>query len=369
MFRTAALFLVAMVALPALGAEETRPQVTVVVRGGRPPSSDQLKAARVPVDLRLAELPNAGLPALPPDATAQEQIAAARRSYINADFTRCLEQVADDGAMTRALADADRTSAARVLLWRVACNVGAGKPEPAKRAAAQLAVFGLPIPAEVGSVSPEVEAVIAKAYQEAAGAQAVPLAVTSNEDQAEVQLDGRSTGCTTPCTLDVLEGSHVIRLAADGSNPAHQLVRAEKPKAAVRLELTAASPTLAAQQWTQRYAQSSEAEGSRSVKLLATALRSTRLVLLTVEDGPAPRTKALLALGGLVAARAEREGALDRELDGLMTDLLTRGNVLEPSPALYRRPLFWVAVVVAAGLAAGTTALVLTRRTVTSVSF
>lgn len=367
MFRFA--LIAALAALPAAGEEPAKPQVTVVVRGGKPPTPEQLKATSVPIDLRLADLPNAGVPQLAPDASAQEQIAAARKSYINADFSKCLEQVADDAAMTRALADGDRTSAGRVLLWRVACNVGAGKLEVAKRSATQLAVFALPVPVEVGSVSPEVEAVIAKAYQEAATAQTLPLAITSNETGADVQLDGRSTGCTTPCTLDVLEGSHVIRLAADGSNPAHRLVRAEKPKAAVAIELSAASPVLAAQQWTQRYAQSAEAEGSRSVKLLATALRSTRMVLLTVEEGPAPRTKALLALGGLVAARAEREGPLDKELDGLMTDLLTRGNVLEPSPALYKRPLFWVAVVVAAGLAAGATTLFFTRKVVTGVSF
>lgn len=355
---------------PAVAAEpepEARPQVTIVVRGGKAPSPEQLKATSVPVDLRLVEVPNTGFAPPTPDSAAQEQIAAARKAYINADFGKCLEHVADDAAMTRALADADRTTAARVLLWRVACNVGAGKAEPAKRAAQQLAVFGLAVPPEVGSISPEVEAVIAKAYQEAAGAQALPLAISSSETGAEVHLDGRTTGCTTPCTLDVLEGSHVIRLTADGFNPTHRLVRAEKPKAQAAFELTAASPTLAAQQWTQRYAQSSEVEGSRSVKLLSTALRATRLVLLNVEDGPAPRTKALLALGGLVAARSERDGSLDKELDALMNDLLTRGNVVEPSPPLYKRPLFWIAVVVAAGLAAGGTALALTRDPVTRV--
>lgn len=357
--------LIALMAAP----ETPRPQVTVVLRGSRALTSEQLGGVDIPVDLRLAELPNSGLAQVAPDATAQEQISSARKSYVNADFNKCLEQVAADAAMTNALAEGDRVSAARVLLWRVACNVGAGKLEPAKRAATQLAVFGLPVPAEVGSVSPEVEAVIAKGYQEAALAKAFPLVITSTEDGAEVQLDGRITGCSTPCTLDVLEGSHVIRLNSDGSAPAHKLVRAEQPKTEVKLELVAASPTLAAQQWTQRYAQSTEAEGSRSVRLLSTALRSTRMVLLTVEEGPAPRIKALLAVGGLVAARAEREGALASELSGLMTDLLTRGNVLEPSPPLYKRPLFWVAVVVAAGIAAGTTALVLTRTTTTRVTF
>ncbi len=360
--------LLLLIAAPAFGAEPVlpRPQVTVVVRGSKPLTPAQL-AVELPIDLRLAELPNSALGQLTVDATAQEQIAAARKSYINADFAKCLEHVADDAAMTSALAQGDRTNASRVLLWRVACNVGSGRLEPARRAANQLAVFGLPVPAEVGSVSPEVESVIARGYRDAAIEKAFPLVITSTADAAEVQLDGRTTGCSTPCTLDVLEGTHVISLNADGSSPAHMRVRAARPKTLVNLELTAASPTLAAQQWTQRYAQSSEAEGSGSVRLLATALRSARLVLLTVDDGPAPRIKALLAVGGLVTARAEREGSLQSEFAGLMSDLLTRGNVLEPAPVLYKRPLFWVAVVVAAGIAAGTTAALFTRRTVARV--
>ena len=129
-------------------------------------------------------------------------------------------------------------------------------------------------------------------------------------------------------------------------------VRAEKPKALVHLELTAASPTLAAQQWTQRYAQSSEAEGSRSVKLLATALRSTRLVLLTVEEGPAPRTKALLALGGLVAARAEREGALDALLLGETADVTERNDGPPAGLGKRKRAGLWVGAVGAIAVAA-----------------
>ncbi len=358
-----------LIAATVLVAEPqtVKPQVTIVVRGTRPPTPEQLARVELPIDLRVAEPPNAGLTTPAPDATAQEQIAAARKSYINADFNKCLEQVADDSAMTNALADGDRTSAARVLLWRVACNVGAGKLEVARRSANQLAVFGLPVPAEVGSVSPEVEAVIAKGYQDASVAKPLPLVITGSEEGAEVQLDGRTTGCTTPCTLDVLEGSHVIRLTADGSTAAHKLVRAEAPKTEAKVALAAASPTLAAQQWTSRYAQSGEAEGSRSVRLLATALRTSRLVLLSVEDGPSPRTKALLAVDGHITARTEREGPLSGELNGLLTDLLTRGNLLEPTPPVYKRPVFWIAIVLAAGAAAGITAGVLVRDVKTSV--
>ncbi len=41
----------------------------------------------------------------------------------------------------------------------------------------------------------------------------------------------------------------------------------------------------------------------------------------------------------------------------------------EPAPPLYRRPLFWVGVVVAAALAATVTAIVLTREVHSSVTF
>ena len=358
----------AAVLVAIVSAEPAVPSITVVVRGAEV-TQDALDGAARGVELRRAPLPNTPEPAPGVPALPQERIAAARKAYVNADFTRCLDQVSDDAALTAALGQRDRASAARVLLWRVACNVGAGKHEPARRSAAQLAAFSLQAPAEVGSVSPEVETVIARAYQEAAGMKALPLEVKGTAEAA-VELDGRPTGCTTPCTLEVLEGTHVLRLEADGHEAAVKLVRAAAPRAEVTVELPAAAPELAAAQWSSRYRTAADADGARSVRLLSTALRASRLVMLSFEQASGGRLEALLAVDGAVTARAERSGDPAAELPGLMQDLLVRGQLIEASPPIYKRPLFWIAVVAgAAAIAASVTAFLVLRPVQTEVHF
>ncbi|MBK7865275.1 MAG: PEGA domain-containing protein [Archangiaceae bacterium] len=358
----------AVVLVATLAAESPRPSISVVVRGAEL-SQQALDAAAPAALLRKVPLPNAAEPRGAPPALPQERIAAARKAYVNADFAQCLEQVADDAALTAALGQQDRANAARVLLWRVACNVGAGKLEPARRSAAQLAAFSLQAPAEVGSVSPEVEAVIARAYQEAGGMRAVPLEVSGTADAA-VELDGRPTGCTTPCTLEVLEGSHVVRLLADGHEAVVKLLRVSAPRAALEVELPTAAPELAAAQWSARYRAAPDADGASSVRLLSTALRSARLVMLNVEQASGGRLGAVLAIDGAVTARAERSGDPATELPGLLNDLLVRGQLIEASVPLYRRPLFWVAIAASvAAIAAGVTTFFVLRPVETRVSF
>jgi hypothetical protein len=354
-----AVLIVVLAAEPAL----TRPSVTVVVRGPQEQIAPQaLEALGLPLDFKLVGLPNSvALPKVPEASTA-DAIAQARKSYVNADFERCLKQVDSDAALTASLADGDRSSPARLLLWRVACNVGAAKLEPARRAAREMATYNLEVPAEVGAVSPEVEAVIAQVFRETAAHKPVPLTISSGLALAEVRIDGRATGCTTPCTLDILEGNHVVRLESEGNLPDHRLVRVTAPSSEITLSLSPAPPELAAAQWTARYAQSPDAESAHSMRLLSTALRATRLVLISLDDaGP---LKGLLSVDGAVLARSERT-----ELGGLMQDLLVRGQLLEPSAPLWKRPLFWVCIAVAAGIAATTTAVVLSRRVVSEVSF
>ncbi len=280
-------------------ADPAAPSIAVVTRGADV-AQEALDAAATGVVLRRVPLPNVPEPASVVPALPQERISAARKAYVDADFNKCLDQVSDDAALSTALGQRDRTAAARVLLWRVACQVGAGKLEPARRAATQLAVSGLQVPAEAGSVSPEVESVIARAYTQASAMKTIPLTVGGTAD-ARVELDGRPTGCTTPCTLEVLEGAHVVRLDADGYESEVKLVRAAAPSAAVDAQLNAAAPELAAAQWSARYRSAPDADGAKSVRLLTTALRASRLVMVTAEEGAGGMLQGVLAVDGSVA--------------------------------------------------------------------
>ena len=361
--------MIAALVLLLTATDPAKPSVTVVVSKGHAPSADELSAAAKDVELRLAELPNAPQPHPAVPALPEERVAAARAAYVNADFNTCLQEVSDEAALTVALGNAERSTAARMLLWQVACNVGSGKREPGRRAASQLAVLKLEVPAEVGTVSPEVEDVIARARKEAEAARPLPLEVTGTADAA-IELDGRPSGCTVPCTLDVLEGTHVLRLAADGHEPVVRTLRVEAPRAQVSIELPAAAPELAAAQWSARYRLAPDADGDRSVRLLSTALRSSRLVLLAIDETAPGKLDAVLAVDGAIAARAERIGTAGAQLAGLMQDLLVRGQIVTPSTPIYKRVLFWVAIAGAAAVAAGITAAVITTRKVdTTVTF
>jgi hypothetical protein len=167
--------------------------------------------------------------------------------------------------------------------------------------------------------------------------------------------------------LEVLEGSHVVRVSEEGKEPASKTVQVAGKTSAV-FTLRPAAPELAAAQWTTRYANAADADSARSATLLSTALRASRLVLLTVET--AGRQQALLSVDGNVTARAERLGPLASELPGLLDDLLVRGQLIEPQVPVYKRPLFWIALVAGvAAVAVGSTALVVTARREASVSF
>jgi hypothetical protein len=346
---------------PALADPPARESVAVVVRGDDP-SRGRIRSAvtadaALPVDLQLAELPT-GVSTRASEAAFSERIASARRAYVTADFGKCLGGLGDEALVPGLLASGQRLPAARVLLWRTACNVGGGHSEAALRSARELGTLGLEVPQDVGMMTPEVEAVVSRALKEADGAARAMVEVKAPTSGGTLTVDGRPASCTPPCTLELTVGTHVFRLDADGLAPQTRVVRAGEQ---VSFSATPASPDVAAQQWIQRYAGSTEVDSAPSLRLLSTALRAPRLVLLTVErEGEGARLRGTLEVEQGVVARVERSATtpdkLEGSLDGLLRDLLVQGKVMEPSPALYQRPLFWV-VVSAVAVAAGGTAL------------
>jgi hypothetical protein len=143
--------------------------------------------------------------------------------------------------------------------------------------------------------------------------------------------------------------------------PTGRVVRVEAAGARATFATIPAPPPLAVRQWTARYAGSPGIDSSPSIRLLSLAVRARRVVLLSLGGaGPSTRLGGVLAVDGAIAARAERTvgSALDpaRAAAPLLRDLLVSGKLLEPSTPLTRRPVFWVVLALAAGLAAGATA-------------
>ncbi len=344
-----------------LSAAPGAPSVTLVVEGPDAAKTKQaLTAATLPVEVRVAEVPEAAAPEAPLATEWPNRLAAARTAYVSAKFTECLATLEGDAAADELLATGQRLLAARLLTWRAACHTGAHQPEPARAAAEALARFQLPLPEDVASTTPDVEALLARASTDVGLRPVTKRRIDSVPSGASVELDGRPASCTTPCAMELLEGAHVLRLSADGYTPRWQVVSGE----VAPITLAAADPALAAAQWKRRSARGEALDSEASVRLLSMSLRAPRLVVLTT-DPLAPATqRGALAVDGALTARAHREG----DPAGLLKDLLVRGKVIEEAPPLTKRWPFWLAVGVGVvGLGVATAVVVTTQRTVTHV--
>ncbi len=315
----------------------------------------------LPVELRFDDLPNEPTPPAAAGDT-EAHIAAARVAYIASEPEQCLAKLdVDTGAL---LAAGRRTLAARVLLWRFACRVGADERSEAERIARQFAVFGLDVPPDVGETNPEVEILLSRIMGDVAGTPRESVEIDAAARGARIAIDGRSAGCVTPCTIDLPPGDHVVRIDADGFAPAWRVVRVKPGENRHAFELTRASPDRVARQWTSRYADSPAIDGVSSMRLLARAVRGRRVVLLAAHRGQRRSyLRGVLAVDGDVLARAERHAGAAEQLPntapGLMRELLVRGKVVASGPPLHKRPVFWVAVGIGAAVAAAITGVML----------
>ena len=354
-----------------------RVPVAVLVRGGeRDARAIHGALAHAPprgVEIRFVDLP--AVPESPRSETDVEaHLAAARRAYTLPDVPRCLAELGEDELVADLLADGRRPAAARVLFWRVACLVaGASLPE-AERVAAALAAYGLEVPADVDAASPEAEAVLGRAIAAVAAQPPAHLRITSSVAGATVALDGRESPCITPCRLDARPGQHVVLVKLDGYSPQRRTLIAREGDTVLDVTLTEASPEVAAQQWSARFGATGELDSEESLRLLTHAVRARSLALITA-SGVAPelRLRGVLAVDGAPRARAEHLGRatdeLGRAAPPLLDDLMQVGKLVDARP-ITKRPLFWIAVAVAAvGAAAATYGLARPRDVVTQVHF
>lgn len=320
--------------------------------------------AALPVPLRFAVLP--GREAVQEPATGgrfASALVAARAHYVEAEFEACLSGLPDDAAVLEALARQDARAAARVLLWRVACEVGRGGTAAAQHAAQRFATLSLEPPPEIGTVAPDAERVIVDALQAGPGLPRCALHADSKPPQRALAVDGRPRGCATPCRLTLPCGEHVLSLSGEGSAPRSTLVQLAAPQYGLTLELDAATPELARAQWAERYGPLAEVDRGSSLRLLALALPAARLLVIRAE--PVGRGRELygaLVLRGDVVARDRVQVAGPERLGGraraLARSLLVRGELLPPRP-LWRNPWLWTTAGVVAAAAVVTTALLL----------
>ncbi len=335
------------------------PAVTVVVEGPASAEAKQsLSSTTLPVELRFSPAPS-----LEPVKTTPSpwptRLAAARTAYVTANFVECLRQLEGDAAPAELLATGERLLTARLLAWRAACHTGARQPGPARAAAEALAAFQVPLPEDVASMTPEVESLLARAQTDVGARPMTTARLETIPAGASVELDGRPVACTTPCSMELLEGTHVVRLSADGYTPTWRLLAATDSPIA----LEPAAPELAAAQWRKRVEKGDALDSAASLRLLSTSLRAPRLVVMASDPATPKLLRGALAVDGQLLVRAERND----DAEGLVRDLLVRGQVVEEAPSIFARWPFWLAVGVAVAAGVTTTAVLVTRDPTTRV--
>lgn len=355
------MLLAMVIAVAGCGAHARPPVgVTVIVDGAAGTAvRDQLAAGRVD-GLALRPVAPPVAPVEPPEP-AVAAVTAARTAYYADDpsFDTC-KAALEPIEVAALLGAGKRDLAARVLVWRAACAWGSLDKKGAEGIAKQLASFGLDPMPDVASITPDVEAVIDRAIDDAGKTKRVPVTV-AGAPGARVLVDGRPVGCIVPCTTDAIPGDHVLSAVGDGYAPAWRVERVPA-STTVTLATRPASPDQAAAQWRARIARGLPAADDTGAQLAARAAGDARVAYVAAPT--AKKLTGVFVVDGAVKARVTRS---DGNVVGLVRDLAIRGKVL-PGRPLWKDPKFWVASILIAGLAAGiTTAIVYQPGTRTSV--
>jgi PEGA domain len=347
------------------------PEVTLLVAGPEPGSSRLalalVEAPGAPVVLERAALPRADRGGLVHGlgSAALGDLVRAEAAYVAADFGACLAALGDGARVLALLAEGERLAAARVALWGLACDVGRGALAEAERRAAAFAALELDVPSDVTRIAPDAEAALSRALDAAANGARAALRVSSTPPGLGLDVDGRPSGCETPCELVLRPGSHVVSFHGDGVSPAHERAELGAAGGALERALDPAPPALARAQWSARYGAGGDLESAGSLRLLARALPADRLLVLSVLAGDgdhASVTGGYLVHGEVVArdARARlSQSALEDGARGVLRNLLVRGSTIAPPRPVWKSPWLWAATGAGAVIAGTVTALAL----------
>jgi hypothetical protein len=309
-------------------------------------------APELPVTLEVRERPARAARA----AATPLDFANVRSAYEDGDLEGCLAALPDAAAIDAMLADGDTATASRALFWRMACLRALGRLDEALAVAREHAARGLPIPADAGAANATAETLLRDAHRDASAAARASITVTSTPAGAEIAIDGAPTGTTTPATLAVAPGAHLVRALLPTYAARATTVRAESgTTAAVTLELAPLEPEAAVAALDLTLDAGAPADGDVPLALLATALRARSLVLVTRGDDAARAALITTADDGRHVVRAERVGEHATDLSGLLRDVLVRGRLALPSTPFYELPELWIAVACAVAIGVGVT--------------
>lgn len=281
-------------------------------------------------------------PSPPPDLVAPIESA-----YVDGDFARCLGLLAAPRTEQSWIEPAGRADAARSLILRAACGLGADEPELARRALEELFVGGLDR-ASLAATTPELQALAEDVAREIAARPRHALSIVSRPGHATVWVDGREHG-TTPLSVDVVAGHHHITLTRLGSTDREAEVDIVD---AARLSL-ALDPATADELALQlEQAVSSGAPDRAELGAAASDAWGSRVVVFVFRREGRVRA----ALWDRELERFAVRSDADTVDDAVRLAVTEWRSVVEPR-SLLEEPAFWITTLAVAGLASVLTVL------------
>lgn len=301
--------------------------------------------ASVALPLDVTVIPRPTAPSAEPRAAFD--FASLRTAYDEGDLETCVATAPDDVAIVAWLREHARTEASRALFWRMACLRALGRIPEAERAAAEHAARGLPLPADLGAGNAIAETLLRDAHRHVAALEPVALAVEVQPAGAALEIDGLPRPERAPATLTLPPGPHLVRVSSPTFAPhevAVELLAGEPTR--MEVTLSRAEPEVALAEAAVRHDATGTLDEDVTLSLLAVAVRTRALVLVTHD---ADRTRAALVTLADEAARgtivrAGRVGADQWDLRALLSDVLVRGELMARPREIYELPELWVAV-------------------------
>lgn len=272
-------------------------------------------------------------------APFNEELEAARNAYLEADFLRCLSigrGVDRDAALTRG----DWRAVGQLIMLTAACAHGADQPAAARSLIEQLVIQQLDKESTLRK-RPDFEELFQKVREEVRSRAPVEVELTSSPP-ATVMVDGRRVCRRTPCTVSLPHGEHhfLLRRIGVGQRAIRRRVppRKDKVELSVSLDLldraTASTHLAVAKPWTRGFA--AAAATTYDAQVVAVVWKKKDRVRAMVYDRS---TNKIVGRGKAASANNALKAALLQWQP--------------PGQPFYKRPVFYVPVIVATAVATG----------------
>jgi hypothetical protein len=335
----------------AAGAARGEAPATIVMVGDVP-STGALEAARdeMPAAWRMARL----LPEINPNPAPADESSALAKSYLEADFLRCLTQLQGTAFDVDRLLERDRRSeAARVGTLAAACALGAGDKPRARDLVRRMLVRDLDDADTLRQTTPEFQMLVDEERAAARRLARVTVEVQTNPARAAVHIDGVLRCRTSPCRAHVIGGEHIITTERLGSR-ARSLTAEIDHDQSILLALDEAPADDVRQQLAVQLASGADPTGIEISEAAATAFGARMLVLVWQERTVVHATAYDRAIDKVLAHVAIDTGP--EAVPGAVRAVVHEERDSKGGKNVVRQPAFWLTT---AGVALLTGTLVL----------